>query len=63
MKNYDPLSFPIGEKQEAKITAIAPVLPFSRLSIYWFSFFEPNAPSTAAVLGQIQVARIRSQAY
>jgi hypothetical protein len=28
MKKYDPLNFAIGEKQEAQITAGAPVLPF-----------------------------------
>ena len=32
------MSFGIGEKQEARIKAVGPVLPLPGLSIYWFPF-------------------------
>jgi hypothetical protein len=53
MKNYDSLSFAVGEKQEAKITARAPVLPLPGLSIYWFPFGTERSHSLA--LKQVRI--------
>lgn len=43
MKNYDPLSYAMGEKQEAEVDDKASVLPLPGLSIYWFPFGESRA--------------------
>jgi hypothetical protein len=63
MKNDDPLSFATVEKQEAQITAGAPVLPLTGLSIYWFPFGTEHSHSLASQTGQIRAVWNPSRAY